>query len=70
MFQVDIAAKYGATGVIIFSDPAEVTGVSEGDHRVYPDTWWLPGQAAQRGTIFTGGAGDPLTPGFAANSES
>ncbi|XP_067680231.1 N-acetylated-alpha-linked acidic dipeptidase 2-like [Haliotis asinina] len=61
--KVQIAANHGAIGVIMFSDPADYTW--EGDPRVYPETWWLPGSGAQRGTIFTGG-GDPLTPGYPA----
>ncbi|XP_071079773.1 N-acetylated-alpha-linked acidic dipeptidase 2-like [Haliotis cracherodii] len=61
--KVQIAADHGATGVIIFSDPADYTW--NGDPRVYPETWWLPGSGSQRGTIYTGD-GDPLTPGYAA----
>ncbi|XP_012946196.1 putative N-acetylated-alpha-linked acidic dipeptidase [Aplysia californica] len=64
--KVDIATRYGAAGVIMFLDPADVTGYNMGDPRVYPDTWWLPPSGSQRGTVFTG-SGDPLTPGFAAN---
>lgn len=64
--KVDIAANNGAIGVIMYSDPADYTGMKSGDRRVYPDTWWLPPTAAQRGTVFTGD-GDPLTPGYPAN---
>lgn len=69
MFQVDIAARYGAVGIIIYSDPADCTGQQMGDSRVYPETWWLPPTGAQRGTIFTGD-GDPITPGYPANGLS
>ncbi|KAH9494444.1 Glutamate carboxypeptidase 2 [Bulinus truncatus] len=65
--KVDIAASYGATGIIIYSDPADYTGFKSGDYRVYPDTWWLPSTGVQRGTVFTGD-GDPLTPGYPANN--
>ncbi|CAL1542368.1 unnamed protein product [Lymnaea stagnalis] len=65
--KVDIAADNGAVGVIMYSDPADYTGMKSGDRRVYPDTWWLPPTGAQRGTVFTG-AGDPLTPGYPANN--
>lgn len=51
--QVEIAARYGALGVIIYSDPADYTWPEE-DSRKFPDTWWLPPSGAQRGTIFTG----------------
>ncbi|XP_048259623.1 N-acetylated-alpha-linked acidic dipeptidase 2-like [Haliotis rufescens] len=61
--KVQIAADHGATGVIIFSDPADYTW--KGDPRVYPETWWLPGSGSQRGSVFTGN-GDPLTPGYPA----
>ncbi|CAG5115468.1 unnamed protein product, partial [Candidula unifasciata] len=64
--KVDIAARYGATGIIIYSDPADCTGQNMGDNRVYPETWWLPPTGAQRGTIFSGD-GDPITPGYPAN---
>lgn len=60
--QVDIAARHGARGIIIYSDPADYTWPEE-DSRVFPDTIWLPPTAAQRGTIYTGD-GDPLTPGY------
>ena len=62
--QVDIAARHGAVGIIIYSDPKDYTWPQE-DSRVYPDTIWLPPTAAQRGTIYTGD-GDPLTPGYPA----
>ncbi|XP_055880856.1 putative N-acetylated-alpha-linked acidic dipeptidase [Biomphalaria glabrata] len=65
--KVDIAASYGAIGIIIYSDPYDYTGFKEGDYRVYPDTWWLPSTGVQRGTVFTGD-GDPLTPGYPANN--
>ncbi|GFO49279.1 N-acetylated-alpha-linked acidic dipeptidase 2-like [Plakobranchus ocellatus] len=47
--------------------PAEYTGMRSGDTRVYPETWWLPPDGVQRGNIFSGD-GDPLTPGYPANS--
>ncbi|GFO03789.1 N-acetylated-alpha-linked acidic dipeptidase 2 [Plakobranchus ocellatus] len=62
----DIAQANGALGVIMYTDPAEFTGMRSGDTRVYPDTWWLPPDGVQRGTVFTG-EGDPLTPGYPAN---
>nr|KAG5710646.1 hypothetical protein BaRGS_035048 [Batillaria attramentaria] len=61
--KVDIAARHGAIGIIIYSDPADYTDPD--DDRVFPDTVWLPGTAAQRGTTYTGD-GDPLTPGYPA----
>ena len=52
----------------MYSDPADYTGLNDGDDRVYPDTWWLPPDGVQRGSVFTG-AGDPLTPGYPSNGE-
>ncbi|KAK7502668.1 hypothetical protein BaRGS_00005918, partial [Batillaria attramentaria] len=63
--KVDIAARHGAKGIIIYSDPADYTDPD--DDRVFPDTVWLPGTAAQRGSIYNGD-GDPLTPGYPATS--
>ena len=62
--KVHIAARHGALGIIIYSDPKDYTWPEE-DPRVFPDTIWLPSTAAQRGTIYSGG-GDPLTPGYPA----
>ena len=66
--KVDIAARHGAVGIIIYSDPKDYTWPEE-DSRVFPDTIWLPPTAAQRGTIYTGD-GDPLTPGYPATGQS
>ncbi|KAK7502667.1 hypothetical protein BaRGS_00005917 [Batillaria attramentaria] len=41
--KVDIAARHGAIGIIIYSDPADYTDPD--DDRVFPDTVWLPGTA-------------------------
>lgn len=53
----------GAIGVILFSDPEDVT---DGDiNQVYPKDWWLPPSGTQRGTVYVGD-GDPLTAGYPA----
>ena len=57
-----IAASFGAIGLILYSDPADYSLNSNVD--VYPDSWWLPGTGVQRGTLYTGTDGDPLTPGY------
>uniref|UniRef100_A0A6Q2WQ27 Glutamate carboxypeptidase 2 n=1 Tax=Esox lucius TaxID=8010 RepID=A0A6Q2WQ27_ESOLU len=62
--KVKNAAFHGASGVVMFSDPADycATGVQP-----YPDGWNLPGGGAQRGNVLNlNGAGDPLTPGYPA----
>ncbi|KAL4238328.1 hypothetical protein ACF0H5_003039 [Mactra antiquata] len=61
--KVRLAQRRGAIGVILFSDPQDVTS---GDiKQVYPKDWWLPPSGAQRGTVYIGD-GDPLTPGYPA----
>ncbi|XP_064600785.1 uncharacterized protein LOC135466961 [Liolophura sinensis] len=61
--KVHIATRYGAIGVILYSDPKDYAWGT--DPKVYPDDWWLPGTGVQRGSIFMG-SGDPLTPGYPA----
>lgn len=60
--KTDQAAKHGAKGVIIYSDPAD-DGFTRG--KVYPDGPWRPADAIQRGSILYiyRYPGDPLTPG-------
>lgn len=56
--KVRLAEMWGAKGVILFSDPNDVT---DGDiNQVYPKDWWLPPSGTERGTLFIG-EGDPLT---------
>ncbi|XP_077966144.1 putative N-acetylated-alpha-linked acidic dipeptidase [Styela clava] len=51
------AGQYKCAGLILYSDPADYAVAGQG---VYPDTWYLPGTGAQRGTLFKD-EGDPLT---------
>jgi len=58
-----VAEDHGASGLIIYSDPAD-DGYMQGD--VYPKGPWRPLNSAQRGSVqflFTA-PGDPLTPGL------
>ncbi|XP_069494506.1 N-acetylated-alpha-linked acidic dipeptidase 2-like [Ambystoma mexicanum] len=57
--KVKNAQDWGCAGVILYSDPADY--VAGAGARVYPDDWWLPGTAVQRGTTLRS-SGDPLTP--------
>lgn len=61
----DLAAKAGAVGMIIFSDPAD-DGFVKGE--VYPDGPWRSADAIQRGSVLRiwDYPGDPLTPGAAS----
>lgn len=67
--QAKHATKYGATGLILFSDPADYA--VENDLGVYPDTWYLPGTGVQRGSLHIpmGLGGDPLSPGYPSYGE-
>nr|XP_039258723.1 putative N-acetylated-alpha-linked acidic dipeptidase [Styela clava] len=54
------AEQFNCAGLILYSDPADYAVVGQG---VYPDTWFLPGTGAQRGTLALG-VGDPMTPHY------
>jgi N-acetylated-alpha-linked acidic dipeptidase len=56
------AEKRGAIATLIYTDPAD-DGFARGD--VYPEGPMRPMRGVQRGSVFNG-AGDPLTPGYAA----
>ena len=57
-----VAEEHGATGLVIYSDPAD-DGYAQGD--VYPKGPWRPEESAQRGSVMYlfEYPGDPLTPG-------
>nr|XP_034326253.1 N-acetylated-alpha-linked acidic dipeptidase 2 isoform X1 [Crassostrea gigas] len=55
----------GAKGIILYSDPEDYANNGEAT-QVYPHGWFLPESGTQRGTIFRGYIGDPLTPGYPA----
>ncbi|XP_019647745.1 PREDICTED: N-acetylated-alpha-linked acidic dipeptidase 2-like [Branchiostoma belcheri] len=59
----------GALGLIVYSDPADMmgTGPGAGGRPVYPEGWFGPGTAVQRGMyLYTNMEGEPLTPGYPA----
>ena len=62
--QVQNAERCGAKGVILYSDPRDVTGLHHERGDVYPNTWFLPDWAAQDGSVLPVIGGDPLTPGL------
>lgn len=65
--KVKQAERRGAVGIILFSDPDDVT---DGDiTNVYPHDWWLPESGTQRGVIFVNN-GDILTPDYPATGRS
>ncbi|XP_074654826.1 putative N-acetylated-alpha-linked acidic dipeptidase isoform X2 [Tubulanus polymorphus] len=57
--KIQEATKRGAKGVILFTDPKDFALEPE---KVWPNGWWIPGDAVQMGTIRHDGGGDPLTP--------
>ncbi len=66
IIQARNAAKYGATALLLFSDPH--TDTREGKDTVYPDSWWLPTDGVQRGALRKN-RGDSLTPGYPAKGQ-
>lgn len=63
--KVELAAEFGCSGVLLFSDPAD-DGAERGP--VWPDGPWKPEWAVQRGSIgrMARTPGDPATPGWAS----
>ena len=58
-----MAQRWGAKGVLLYPDPQNFAPF--GDY--YPQSWWLPPNATQRGSIYPGPSfGDPLTHGLPA----
>ncbi|CAJ0962337.1 unnamed protein product, partial [Mesorhabditis belari] len=60
--KVSNAQKYGAIGVILYSDPQDVAKDGDDDEKVYPHSVWMPHEAVQRGFLLNSISGDPLTP--------
>ena len=57
------AVLQGASGVLIYTDPAQFA--PEGAENTFPRSWWLPDTGTQRGSSkYATGPGDPLTPGY------
>ena len=63
--KVSLAETAGAIGMIIYTDPANY---ASGDS-TYPNSWWMPPDGVQRGTINVGD-GDPLTPGYPSTGKA
>jgi N-acetylated-alpha-linked acidic dipeptidase len=63
-----LAQKYGAAGILIYSDPAD-DGYAMGD--IYPTGPWRPASGIQRGSIsyIFEYPGDPTTPGIASTTD-
>ena len=61
--KADNAANFGCVGLVIFMDPSMMAqnGTDEAD--VFPNTFWMPGTAVQRGSLALSD-GDPQTPNW------
>ncbi|XP_065560266.1 N-acetylated-alpha-linked acidic dipeptidase 2-like isoform X2 [Artemia franciscana] len=62
--KVQNAQRFGAAGIILYSDPQNYAG-DNGQASPYPNSWWLPGEGMQRGSIVWHD-GDPSTPMYPA----
>lgn len=62
--KVGLAEKYGAKGVILFSDRMEKT--TQDRSNTYPNSWWMPGKGAEYGLVSRPKDGDLLTPFYPA----
>lgn len=61
--KVSNAAKRGSVGMILFLCPTDVAVCGTDSENTYPNTWWMPPDAIQRGDIREE-KGDPQTPGY------
>ncbi|XP_076360320.1 N-acetylated-alpha-linked acidic dipeptidase 2-like [Tachypleus tridentatus] len=61
--KVENAQIRGAVGVVLFSDPSEVARNGTEPQNVFPNSWWVPETAIQRGNIKLV-KGDPVTPNY------
>jgi len=66
--KVKAAEKWGISGVLIYSDPAD-DGFKKGP--VWPDGPWRPADSVQRGSVSLMNLvlGDPLTPGWPSSKD-
>ena len=62
--KVKWAERFGAAGVILYSDPADYHPDLE-TKDPHPSAWWLPESGVQRGSLLVHD-GDPSTPGYPA----
>jgi len=64
-----LAALFNCSGLVLYSDPADYAGYPKGswspdvaDQQTFPDSWWLPKDGFQRGSLYING--DPSTPNY------
>merc|ERR1711892_1382903 len=61
--KADNAYQFGCSGLVIFMDPSTVAMEGTADETLFPNTFWMPGTAVQRGSLLMVD-GDPLTPNW------
>ena len=57
------AYQFGCSGLVIFMDPSTVAQEDVEEENLFPNTFWMPGTAVQRGSLSLSD-GDPLTPNW------
>jgi len=57
------AYMFGCSGLVIFMDPSTVAQEGMDADNLFPNTFWMPGTAVQRGSLALSD-GDPLTPNW------
>ena len=61
--KADNAANFGCKGLVIFMDPSMVAQNGTDEANLFPNTFWMPGTAVQRGSLALSD-GDPQTPNW------
>ncbi|XP_064642065.1 N-acetylated-alpha-linked acidic dipeptidase 2-like isoform X2 [Lineus longissimus] len=57
--KIEQVEQQGAIGAILYTDPSDY---AKDMTEVWPNGWWIPGDAVQQGNVRSVGRGDPLTP--------
>ena len=63
------AQYFGASGAILYNDPADYAPFGTTPDQVYDQKWYMPPSGAQRGSSFIFN-GDPLTPIYPSTSRN
>ncbi|KAM4771971.1 aminopeptidase NAALADL1-like [Rhinophrynus dorsalis] len=61
------AARFGVTGVIIYTDPKDINDGNSNAGDTYPSSWYMPPSGVERGS-FKENFGDQLTPYYPAKN--
>ncbi|XP_063002312.1 aminopeptidase NAALADL1 [Elgaria multicarinata webbii] len=58
-------AQFGVIGVVVYTDPADINDGKSSAEDTYPNSWYMPSSAVERGS-YNGYFGDALTPYYPA----